>query len=108
MNCGVPTTSPPEEPAICCLLLVWGAVMFSAYDRRHPNPIRDRAGRPTRGREAAALGLRRAAPLGVAKDGPGETGADSPGDGPGPRGVPAARRSRQGQALEQPRAFLCR
>ena len=46
--------------------------------------------------------------LAAAAAGPGEAGPDAPGHRPGPRGLPAAGRTRAGPALEQPRPLLRR
>ena len=64
------------------------------HERRHAHPLGHRAGRPAGGRGSAAAGLRRAAQAGRAEAGAGEARADAPGHGPGPRGLPAAGRTR--------------
>ena len=65
------------------------------HDRSDPDPLGDRAGRPTGRRATAPAGLRRAAQAGRPEAGPGEARADPPGHGPGPRGVPPAASDRE-------------
>src|SRR5262249_33790473 len=75
-------------------------------ERRHPHPIGHRAGRPPGGRAAPASGLRRAAQGGRRPVGPRGPGPVPPGDGPGARGLPAARRPGSRPALRRPRPLL--